>query len=116
MIYTLKENDGRSRLKVPFVNDNWMQVQGPNAETVAAEVHATLTDETTLAAFARDVLHHAFAGIDLDGAEIQGLGLAYGLLAETAYDPERHGPNDYDVKPGESWLEYDGPLARIEPK
>ncbi len=42
-IYTLKENTGRRRAGSPeFVNDNWMQVQGPDAEAVAAEVKAAL--------------------------------------------------------------------------
>lgn len=42
-IYTLKENTGRRRAGSPeFVNDNWMQVQGPDAEAVAGEVRATL--------------------------------------------------------------------------
>lgn len=42
-LYTLRPHEGPRLSYMPeMVNDNWMQVQGPNAEAVAREIHASL--------------------------------------------------------------------------
>ena len=58
-----------------------------------------------LNAFCRDLLTDTFGG-DLDSFDIQAKAIAYGLLIETEYDPEKHGPNDVDAEPGDSWLVF----------
>lgn len=44
----------------------------------------------TLARFAREVLGALWEGYDLDGGEIQNLGLKHGLIREVAFHPARH--------------------------
>jgi len=41
----------------------------------------------------------------VDGFEIQDLALAHGLIQLEPYDPDRHGPNEYDAEPqGVEWF------------
>jgi hypothetical protein len=75
-------------------------------EDRVAELEA---ENAKLAAFAREIIEPAFDGQDVDGATIQRVALHYGLLAESKYDPEKHGSSF--AEPGDQWFTYAGPLA-----
>lgn len=68
-------------------------------------------DCSGLVKFAKQVLHASWDLADIDGSDIQEWAVRYGLLTPEPYDPEKHGPNDYDAEPGDTWLVYAGPLA-----
>lgn len=68
--------------------------------------------EEGLAAFAREIIDCTFEGHDADGDWIQSLAVTHGLLVETTYDPDKHGPS-MEAEPGDRWFEYAGPLARL---
>ena len=55
----------------------------------------------------------AFDGMDVDGGTIQSLALTHGLLSQTTYDPEKHGPS-MEAEPGDEWYVLAGPLALVE--
>lgn len=58
-----------------------------------------------LAGFAREVLGALWEGYDLDGADIQELGLKYGLITREAFDPEKHTDHlGVGVYPGDEWF------------
>jgi hypothetical protein len=79
-------------------------------EDRVAELEA---ENAKLAAFAREIIEPAFDGQDVDGGTIQRVALHYGLLAESRYDPEKHGPSF--AEPGDQWFTYAGPLAPTTP-
>ena len=59
----------------------------------------------TLARFAREVFGALWDGCDLDGGEIQNLGLKHGLIYSTAFDPKKHGDNlGVSAMPGGQWF------------
>ena len=68
-------------------------------------------DYAGLVSFAKQVLHASWDLADIDGSDIQEWAARYGLLRPEPYDPEKHGPNDYDAEPGDAWFVYAGPLA-----
>jgi hypothetical protein len=53
--------------------------------------------------FLEFALAASWDGCDLSGGEIQDEALRLGLIIEVPYDPEIHGENDCDVKPGDPW-------------
>ena len=58
-----------------------------------------------LAAFAQWALHDGvWVGFDLDGSDIQDKAVELGLLVAVPYNPEVHGPNDFDAESGDDWL------------
>lgn len=59
-----------------------------------------------LAGFARDMMRIAFDGCDADGALIQEIGVDFGLLVETKYDPVIHGENSVGAEPGDIWYVF----------
>ena len=59
---------------------------------------------TKIADFAEFIIRGSWDGKDVDGGEIQDLAVEHGLLIETKYDPEKHGPNNYDLEPGDPYL------------
>lgn len=56
-----------------------------------------------LAEFFNRCTESAWDGCNIDGSDVQEWGVDLGLLTKTQYDPEKHGPNSYDVEPGEDW-------------
>lgn len=76
------------------------------------EARVRLTVE--LAAFAEAVLRRLWEGYELDGADIQDLGLKHGLIRAVPYDPAVHsdilgvGP-----EPGDEWFEQIPELADL---
>lgn len=61
--------------------------------------------------FAKECLRTAFDGGSLDGGDIQDMGVKYGLLTETVFDPDIYRDNNgYAVK-GDAWFVFAGPLA-----
>lgn len=57
-----------------------------------------------LANFVKWVIHDGcFDGCDLDGGDIQDRAIKAGILVEEKYDPNKHGPNEYDIAPGEEF-------------
>lgn len=79
---------------------------------IAAEI-AALQSREGLIAFAREIIEPAFDGMDVDGGTIQSLALTHGLLSQTTYDPEKHGPS-MEAEPGDEWYVLAGPLALVE--
>lgn len=69
-----------------------------------------MRDEQGLVAFAREIIGYAFDGMDADGADIQALALAHGLLVKEPYDPARHGPS-MEAQPGDDWYTFAGPMV-----
>ena len=59
-----------------------------------------------LAGFARDMMRIAFDGCDADGALIQEIGVDFGLLVETKYDPVIHGESSVGAEPGDIWYVF----------
>jgi hypothetical protein len=45
-------------------------------------------------------------GSDLDGGDIQDKAVECGILVETKYDPEKHGPSETDQEPGDPWYVF----------
>jgi hypothetical protein len=43
---------------------------------------------------------------DLDGGDIQDKAVECGILVETQYDPEKHGPTETDQEPGDPWYVF----------
>jgi len=39
---------------------------------------------------------------DIDGADIQAMGVKAGIFSESKYDPKKHGESDY-AEPGDTW-------------
>ncbi len=56
-----------------------------------------------LAEFFNRCTESAWDGCGIDGSDVQEWGMELRLLTKTQYDPEKHGPNSYDVEPGEDW-------------
>jgi len=54
-------------------------------------------------AFARWIITETFQG-SIDGFTVQDKAEEMGLLQETKYDPELHGPNDVDAVKGDAWF------------
>jgi hypothetical protein len=48
----------------------------------------------------------SFCGLSLDGGNIQGAALKFGIIEEVIYDPDVHGDNDVDVQPGDPWFVF----------
>jgi len=74
----------------------------------AATPSASLEEEAKLAAvkFANLILDAYWPDCnDIDGAEIQELGIKSGVMQEVpgGYDPEKHGESVYDAEPGDTW-------------
>lgn len=68
-----------------------------------------------LRAFCREIIQSlAFDGGD-GGDVVQDLAVKHGLLIETEYDPDKHGPNDVDAEAGEQWYVF-SPLLAIPPR
>jgi hypothetical protein len=44
------------------------------------------------------------AEYDLEGSDVQEKAMALGILNEVPYDPELHGPSEFEVNPGEPWF------------
>lgn len=42
-------------------------------------------------------------GNDLDGGSVQTKAEALGLIVKVPYHPDKHGPTDEDVEPGDDW-------------
>lgn len=58
-----------------------------------------------LAAFATHVLEALWEGYDLDGGDIQDLGLKFGLIKAVAYDPSTHvDVHGVGPEPGSEWF------------
>ncbi|UYW25736.1 hypothetical protein OKC48_21050 [Methylorubrum extorquens] len=74
-----------------------------------------MSDDQGLVAFAREIIGYAFDGMDADGADIQALALAHGLLVKEPYDPARHGPS-MEAELGDDWYTFAGPLAALQPE
>lgn len=83
---------------------------GADRQTNCAAEIAALQSREGLIAFAREIIGYAFDGMDADGADIQALALAHGLLVKEPYAPERHGPS-MEAEPGDDWYTLAGPLA-----
>lgn len=69
--------------------------------------HTALISSLTpgLAAFARDVLAVLWDGCDLDGGDIQELGLKHGLITREAFDPQKHTDrHGVGAQPGDEWF------------
>lgn len=58
----------------------------------------------SLARFASEAFAVSWEGCDLEGGEIQGMGVRLGLLVETKYDPKAHG--EHDAEPGDRFYVY----------
>lgn len=40
---------------------------------------------------------------DIDGASVQEIGLATGVMVRVPYDPKKHGHDEYGTEPGDDW-------------
>lgn len=57
------------------------------------------------AAFTRAVLRALWDGYDLDGADIQELGLKYGVIRRTVFNPAKHTDHHgVGANPGDEWF------------
>lgn len=45
-------------------------------------------------------------GCGLDGGDIQDKAVSCGILVQVEYDPDEHGPNDYDAEKGDPWFVF----------
>jgi hypothetical protein len=64
-----------------------------------------MADKPDYKAFAQWAIREgAWDGCDLDGGAIQQKAVELGIIRETTYDPAIHGPNEWDVEPGEQWF------------
>lgn len=52
------------------------------------------------------IIGGSFAGLSLDGGDIQEAAVKFGIIKEVPYDPDFHGDNDCDVQPGDPWFEF----------
>jgi len=57
-------------------------------------------------AFSKAILDASNEGLDVDGFTIQKLAEKHKVIVVVPYDPNKHGPNEFDVMPGEDWYEY----------
>lgn len=81
----------------------WLPPCGPGSVgTITPPPPPEPTQHERLLAFAREALHRFWEGPE----GMQELGIKHGLLIETAYDPEIHGPNDVDAEPGDPWFVF----------
>lgn len=55
--------------------------------------------------FAENAFLVSWDGCDLDGGEIQDMGVALGLLTKSEYDPSIHG-EDFEGEPGDTYYTY----------
>ncbi len=62
--------------------------------------------EAALVCFSRRCLEGAWEGYDIDGGDIQDWATEFGLLVKTQYDPEKHGPNEFDLESGDDWYVF----------
>jgi hypothetical protein len=57
-------------------------------------------------AFTRAILLSLWGGEDLDGGDIQELGLKHGVIRRTTFDPTRHTDHlGVGAEPGDEWFE-----------
>jgi hypothetical protein len=66
-----------------------------------------------LAKFADWMLQAAFEACDVDGSDIQEQAIKFGLVTETQYDPDKHGPSEYDCEPGDPYYVYSDSLKAL---
>jgi len=81
----------------------------------AESLRTELSAKDKVLDFAKSVLHVAFEGGSLDGGDIQEMGVKYGLLEQTAYDPEKHEEN-WDFEPGDPYYTFTPILSHYEVK
>lgn len=48
----------------------------------------------------------SFAGLSLDGGDIQEAAVKFGIIRVEPYDPDFHGDNDCDVERGDPWFVF----------
>lgn len=73
--------------------------------TPAPETHLVGASER-LVAFAKECFDAAWQGGDLAGDHIQDLGLKFGLIEETKFDPRKHHDPEGIAEEGMTWYEY----------
>lgn len=84
-------------------------------EADAARIKELEEGREKLAEFARLMIGEvSWAGSSIDGGDIQDRAEKLGLIAPVpgGYDPDKHGPNDYDAEPGDIWYEYTDLIRR----
>lgn len=60
-----------------------------------------------LAEFARWAISNGpFDGCHLEGSDVQEKAAQCGILIETTYDPEEHGPSNCDAQAGDQWYVF----------
>lgn len=89
---------------------------GPGIPEVHASMESMNMDENVsvkseplikrLAQFADHAFQASFEGCDLEGSEIQDMGVARGLLIQSEFDPKRHTNSTGELEAGDSWYEY----------
>ena len=65
-----------------------------------------MNKEFALAEFAELCIRSSWEGLDVEGCDIQEWGVQLGLLVETKYDPEKHGPSDFDLELGDPYFVF----------
>jgi hypothetical protein len=53
--------------------------------------------------FAKWCLKESWDGCGLDGGEVQDKAVSLGIIKQVPYDPDKHGPNNWDAEPGDPW-------------
>lgn len=71
-----------------------------------------MTVEPDYKGFARWILEDGF--VDLDGASIQDAAVKFGVTKKVPYDPDVHGDNEYDVRPGDDWYVFNAGKVEAE--
>jgi hypothetical protein len=79
----------------------------------AEEEKAAVNDR--LIAFAKECFEEAWQGGDLSGDHIQDLGVRFGLLSKTKFDPEKHNDPDGIAEAGDTWYEYTDAMSAPSP-
>ena len=98
----------------------WNQLMENESKESIAELYlASIARERGMREFAKHIIRTYAWGVggcgEPDGGDVQDMAIKYGLLVATAYDPEKHGPNDCDLEKGDQWFEFSAALASGQP-
>ena len=70
-----------------------------------AEARA-LAHRHALKEFVKWVIQESWENYDVCSQDIQNKAVKFGLLEEVSYNPEKHGPNEYDSEPVDEWFVF----------
>lgn len=73
----------------------------------------TTKREKIATAFTKAILREYWPDCqEIEGARLQEIGIETGAMVRVAYDPKKHGSNDYACEPGDNWYVMNPALGR----